>query len=99
MRARAAIVLALLVALFILPASLAHAAPRHVLAQSDSSSGSGGADAKSGADKNAPPAEEEPGPPWTYQMAWIVIGGTLLLILAIGRMYWRFVASRARGTA
>ncbi len=40
---------------------------------------------------------EEAGPPWTYQMARMTIGLTVLMLLAIGMAYYRFVVRRQRG--
>ncbi|HEV3473423.1 MAG TPA: hypothetical protein VG408_09535 [Actinomycetota bacterium] len=45
------------------------------------------------------PAEQETGPPWTYQMARIGLVLLVFLGLAIGMAYYRFVASRQRGAA
>jgi hypothetical protein len=39
----------------------------------------------------------ETGPPWTYQMAWITLGGVVLLLLACAFWYWRLVVVRKRG--
>ena len=41
-------------------------------------------------------AEAETGPPWTYQMARIIIVLSILLALAIFRWYWKLVGSRQR---
>jgi hypothetical protein len=41
-------------------------------------------------------AEPETGPPWTYQMARIIIFLAILLGLAIARWYWKLVGSRQR---
>lgn len=41
-------------------------------------------------------AVEETGPLWTYQMAWITLGGLVLLFLATGLLYWRLVVVRTR---
>ncbi len=41
-------------------------------------------------------AEEESGPVWTYQMAWLALGGLALLGLATILMYWRLVVVRGR---
>ncbi len=45
------------------------------------------------------PAEQETGPPWTYQLARIGLVLLVFLALAIGMAYYRFVASRQRGAA
>lgn len=39
----------------------------------------------------------EPGPPWTYQMARIVLALTVLLALGMGYLYYRLVVVRRRG--
>jgi hypothetical protein len=44
-------------------------------------------------------AESETGPPWTYQMARVGLLMGLLMLAAIGLLYWRLVIRRARGTA
>ena len=41
-------------------------------------------------------AEVEAGPVWTYQMSKILIALLLLMLLAIGGAYWKFVAQRQR---
>lgn len=85
------------------------AAPRHVLAQSDSGdaetqdiaggSGKSDAEAETGSEKDAAPAEPKTGPPWTYQMARMSVVLSLLLALAIFRWYWKLVGSRQKGAA
>jgi hypothetical protein len=113
MRVRLALVLALLTGAFVASIPAVHAAPRHVLAQADTDSqsedsssssdtqkdeGQGGADAETGADKKAQePAEEEEGPPWTYQMAKITLAMLALVFLGMGLAYWRLIGSRQRG--
>ena len=42
-------------------------------------------------------AVTETGPPWTYQMARMSLAALLLLGLAIGGAYYRFVVTRQRG--
>lgn len=42
-------------------------------------------------------AATETGPPWTYQMARMSLAALLLLGLAIGGAYYRFVVTRQRG--
>ena len=42
-------------------------------------------------------AEEETGPQWTYQMSRITLVLLLLLLLAMGAMYYRMVGRRQRG--
>ncbi|MQA99350.1 MAG: hypothetical protein GEU78_03510 [Actinobacteria bacterium] len=44
-------------------------------------------------------AESETGPPWTYQMARAGVLMALLMLAAIGLLYWRLVIRRARGAA
>ena len=44
-------------------------------------------------------AEPETGPPWTYQMARLGVAMGLLILAAIGLLYWRLVIRRARGVA
>jgi hypothetical protein len=54
-------------------------------------------DAETGTDKkDSEPAEVESGPPWTYQMARIIVVLAILLGLAIFRWYWKLVGSRQR---
>lgn len=112
MRSRWAILAAALVLACITTAPALAAAPRHVLAQSDSGdaetqggdtsggSGQSDAEAKTGSESDAStPAEPETGPPWTYQMARITVVLSLLLALAIFRWYWKLVGSRQKGAA
>lgn len=40
----------------------------------------------------------ETGPPWTYQMARIILVLSVLLGLAIMRWYWKLVGSRQRAS-
>ncbi len=42
-------------------------------------------------------AATETGPPWTYQMARMALAALVLLALAIGGAYYRFVVMRQRG--
>jgi hypothetical protein len=82
----------LLASLFLLPVIsgalyVAHANPTIVLAQS---SGKGGGKAQ-------PAATPTPGPPWTYQMARISIVLLVLIIAAVGLLYYRLVIARQRG--
>ena len=49
--------------------------------------------------KQSESATEETGPPWTYQMARITIGLTVLLLLGTGYLYWRLVVTRRRREA
>ena len=41
-------------------------------------------------------AEEETGPPWTYQMARMSVGLVILLLAGTGLLYYRLVGSRQR---
>ena len=41
----------------------------------------------------------ETGPPWTYQMGRMALALTVLLGLAIIRMYYKLVVNRQKGTA
>jgi hypothetical protein len=43
------------------------------------------------------PADEEEGPPWTYQMARLALAALVLLGLAVGAAYYRFVVLRRGG--
>ena len=57
-------------------------------------------DAETGASKDeSESATEKTGPPWTYQMARITIGLTILLFLGTGYLYWRLVVTRRRREA
>ncbi len=58
--------------------------------QSDPEAETGSEEAESGE------AEVETGPPWTYQMARIILVLSVLLGLAIARWYWKLVGSRQR---
>ena len=59
--------------------------------------GQSDADAETGAGAGEQEAaEEEEGPPWTYQMARIGIALMLLIGLAMGLLYYRMIASRQR---
>lgn len=44
-------------------------------------------------------AETETGPPWTFQMGRMALVLTVLLGLAIVRMYYKLVVSRQKGAA
>jgi cobalamin biosynthesis Mg chelatase CobN len=109
LRSRWAILAAALLLSFIIAAPVMASAPHHVLAQSaqsgsdtsgeGSKSGTGQSDTKAetGSSKKASaPAEPEAGPPWTYQMARIIIVLSIFLGLAIFRWYWKLVASRQK---
>ena len=103
MRARTALLLALLFALI-----SAFAVPSVAFAQDDTAQeeqggtdsegegGAGEAEAETGAGGDEEAAAEEEGPPWTYQMARITLVLLLLLFLAMGLLYWRLLASRQR---
>ena len=56
------------------------------------------AETGAGADESQDAATET-GPPWTYQMARMALAALLLLALAIGGAYFRFVVMRQRGAA
>lgn len=43
-------------------------------------------------------AEGEEGPPWTYQMARILVVLVILLGLSLGALYYRMITTRQRGT-
>ncbi len=59
--------------------------------------GEGGEDAEAGAGEGEQEAaEEEIGPPWTYQMAWISIAMLVLLFFSMFMMYRKLVLSRQR---
>ena len=83
MRSRLVILLASMLLLPVI-AGAANASPA-VLAQ-----GAGGGKAK-------PAATPTPGPPWTYQMARISIVLLVLIIAAVGLLYYRLVIARQRG--
>ncbi len=65
----------------------------------DLEGGEGEPDAETGAGEGeqAPAAEEEEGPQWTYQMSRITLVMLLLLFLAMGALYYRMIARRQRG--
>lgn len=64
---------------------------------SDGGEGQSDAEAETGAEEgNTAEAEVEAGPPWTYQMARIILVLSILLGLAIARWYWKLVGSRQR---
>lgn len=44
-------------------------------------------------------AEPEAGPPWTYQMARMALGMLFLALLAVGFTYYQFVYRRQKGVA
>ena len=64
------------------------------------SEGQGDPEAETGSGEDATEeAEVETGPPWTYQMARIILALLVLLGLSIGWMYWKLVVSRQKGAA
>ena len=68
--------------------------------ESTGQEGSGDESTEVGADEGeTEPVAEETGPPWTYQMARIVLVLLLFLILGIAAIYYRLVASRRKGIA
>lgn len=103
------IVLVSLGCLFMSAPAFAH--PALVIAQgTDSDSDTSGEDeggqgqsdpeAETGTEEDASQdAATETGPPWTFQMARISIVLLVLIALAIGRLYYKLVASRQRGAA
>jgi hypothetical protein len=104
MRVRLALCLTLLLSALFASAPAALASDGRVLAQSPSSdstdSGSKGDEAKTDSGKEAKaPAEEEEGPPWTYQMARITFAMLFLVFLGMGISYWKLIGSRQRGAA
>jgi len=107
MRARSAVLLALLLALI-----SAFSVPSVAFAQdqpdeqseeggdAEGEEGAGEAEAETGAGEGETGgATEEEGPPWTYQMARITLALLILLFLAMGLLYWRLLASRQRAGA
>ena len=64
----------------------------------DAPEGQGDAEAETGSGGGATEdAETETGPPWTYQMARIIIALLVLLALSIAWMYWKLIAGRQKG--
>lgn len=97
------------VATLVLPAGgLAYAAPTSVVAQADPEDAETEGETRGDEGQSDPetetesgeegsePAQEESGPPWTYQMARIGLVLLAFLALSIGLAYYRFVASRRR---
>lgn len=64
----------------------------------DGNEGSGGTEAEVGAEEGQTESAEETetGPPWTYQMARMVLVLVILIAVAIGLLYWRLVVQRQR---
>ena len=58
--------------------------------------GEPGAETGAGEEEQAS-TEEEEGPQWTYQMARITLVMLMLLLLAVGALYYRMVARKQRG--
>ena len=106
MRARFAVLLVLLIAVFSVQVLSSVAVAQDDTggteqegAESDSEGegGQGEPEAETGAGEGETEgAAEEEGPPWTYQMARITLVGLLLLFLAMGLLYWRLLARRQR---
>jgi cobalamin biosynthesis Mg chelatase CobN len=102
--------IAVLTSLLVSYAPAAHAAERVFAQDSESSDesggdsgatdeneGSGSTGAEVGANEGqTETAEEETGPPWTYQMSRMILVILLLMALAIGLLYWRLVVQRQR---
>ncbi|HVF52127.1 MAG TPA: hypothetical protein VNC78_00815 [Actinomycetota bacterium] len=61
--------------------------------------GGGADDEKDVGDAAEEEAVEEAGPPWTYQMAKLSLGLLVLLGIAIGAAWYKFVGMRQRGEA
>ena len=111
MRSRWAILAAaLLVAFMTVPQAMA-ASRGYVVAQAEQGdaetqgedggegSGQSSEEAETGTEESeSEGAATETGPPWTYQMARIIIVLSILLGLAIMRWYWKLVGSRQRTT-
>ncbi len=64
-----------------------------------SEGGEGEPSAETGAGDDEAQATEEEGPQWTYQMSRITLVMLLLLLLAMGALYYRMIGSRQRGRA
>ena len=58
--------------------------------------GQSDSEAETGAGAGETEEVEETGPVWTYQMARIVVVLLVLLLAAIGFLYWRLVGQRRR---
>lgn len=111
MRSRWAILAAVLLLTFMtIPQAIA-ASSHFVVAQAEESSsetegeqtgdesGQSDAEAETGTEEEESAGGEETveaGPPWTYQMARIILVLSVLLGLAILRWYWKLVGSRSR---
>jgi hypothetical protein len=65
--------------------------------ETEDGTGQSDAEAETGTEEaDSEAAEPEAGPPWTFQMARIIIVLSVLLCLAIARWYWKLVGSRQR---
>lgn len=63
----------------------------------DEDEGSGSSEAEVGSNEGqSDPAAEETGPPWTYQMARMIVALAVLMALGIAFLYWRLVVQRQR---
>jgi hypothetical protein len=63
----------------------------------DEGEGSGSTEAEVGSNEGqTETAETETGPPWTYQMARLIVVLLVLMVLGIGFLYWRLVVQRQR---
>lgn len=65
----------------------------------DTDEGSGRTDAETGANEDQVvegESEAEEGPPWTYQMARMILVLLVLMAVGIGGLYWRLVVQRQR---
>ena len=110
MRSRWAILTAALLLTFMTVPQAVAASSGLVVAQADQGDaetqgedsggeGSGQSEAETGTEEGESAGGEETveaGPPWTYQMARIIIVLSILLGLAIARWYWKLVGSRQR---
>ena len=101
---RSAVILALAALftnLFLVSIPSAHASV-HSFAQEDSSENAGegeesGTEEEVGSNEGqSEPAEEETGPPWTYQMGRLTAILLVIMALSIGLLYWRLVVKRQR---
>jgi hypothetical protein len=99
MRARFALAVTVVVLIGAFASPVAAAAPRSLaLAQTDDQEGQGETAPETGAGKSETEAgASETGPPWTYQMARLSIVLLVLLVLAVGLLYYRLVEKRRRG--
>ena len=111
MRRSVALLLALMLALPLVSSmTVASASEGVLLAQEggEDQEGAGSGEEGEGSEGQDDPAAEtggegeegeaavEEGPVWTLQMAWITIAMLLLIFVAIGAAYYRFVAQRRK---